>query len=225
MMAPEVHVVPADDDRHGAVGAHADEEEGGVLEAEAVVHGEEDAEAGEAEAERREGEEEAVPREVRARRHEHGEGEGGGPGGHRVQLGLDRVVVVGRDDGGGEVGVAVRGAVFFLLAKQLSYFPLSSILSPFLLPRPCGQRACGNVHDEAHVHEPADDDLGVTKDGADVAEGDLALVRVPTQVGLESGLEVGTLLLRQPLGVLGAVMWSLVECIYMYMHGVWVGVG
>lgn len=95
------------------------------------------------------------------------------------------------------------------------------------MPRPCGQRACRDVHDEAHIHEPADDDLGVAKDGADVAKGDLALVRIPTQVGLESGLEVGTLLLGQPLGVLGAVMWSLVGYIHTYipMHEVWIGVG
>lgn len=111
VVAAEVHVVPAHDDGQRAVGAHAHEEQRAVLQRQAVVHGEEDAEAGEREADGREDEEEPVLRPVRARGHEHGEDEGRGPGRHRVQLGLDRAVVVRLEDGGGEEGVAVRGPV------------------------------------------------------------------------------------------------------------------
>lgn len=84
MVAAQVHIEPANDDGHGAVGAHADEKERGVLELRAVVDGEEDAEPGQGHAHGPHGEGEAVAGAVAEHGHEHGEGEGGGPGGHAV---------------------------------------------------------------------------------------------------------------------------------------------
>ena len=46
VVAAEVEVEPADDDRKGGVGAHCDEEEGGVFEVRTRVDGQEDGEAG-----------------------------------------------------------------------------------------------------------------------------------------------------------------------------------
>lgn len=96
----------ADDDGHGAVGAHGDEEEGRVLEVVVGVLSEEDGEAGDGDGDGEEGEEEAVAEAVGGEGDEHGEGEGGGPGGDGVELRLDGGVAVGADDAGGEEGVA-----------------------------------------------------------------------------------------------------------------------
>lgn len=107
MVAAQVHVEPAHDDGHGAVGAHADQEQGGVLDVGMVVDGQEDGEARDGDADGPDGVGEAVAGEVAEDGDKHGEGEGGGPWGHAVKLGLDGAVVVGLDDGGGEVGVSV----------------------------------------------------------------------------------------------------------------------
>lgn len=64
MVAAEVHAEPADDDGEGGVGAHGDEEEGGVFEVGVFVGGEEDGEAGDGYGDGKEGEEEAVFEEV-----------------------------------------------------------------------------------------------------------------------------------------------------------------
>lgn len=110
MVAAQVHVEPADDDGHGAVRAHADEEERRVLDVRAIMDGEEDGEARDGDADGPQGVGEAVAGEVAADGDEHREGEGGGPGRHAVQLGLDGAVVVGLDNGGGEVGISVGGS-------------------------------------------------------------------------------------------------------------------
>lgn len=108
MVAAEVHGEPADDDGHGRVDAHGDEEEGRVLQAAVVVHGDEDAEAGDGEADGPHGEGEAVLQLVAEVRHDHGEGEGRRPRRHRVQLRADGRVPVALDDARREEGVAVR---------------------------------------------------------------------------------------------------------------------
>ncbi len=60
MVAAQVEVEPAHGHREGGVGAHGDEEEGGVFEVRVRVGGEEDGEAGNGHADGEEGEEEAV---------------------------------------------------------------------------------------------------------------------------------------------------------------------
>lgn len=106
MVAAQVHVEPADDDRHGAVGAHGDEEQGGVLDVPVGVHVQEDGEPGGGHGDGDQGEGEAVLGFVRGEGDHHGEDEGAGPGGDAVELGADRGVAVGSDDAWGEVGVA-----------------------------------------------------------------------------------------------------------------------
>lgn len=105
-VAAQVHGHPADDDGHGGVGAHGNEEEGGVLGARVVVDREERGGAGEGEEGGEEGEEEAVGGEVGEGGDQEGEEEGGGAGGDGVQLGFDGGVVVCFYYGGGEVGEA-----------------------------------------------------------------------------------------------------------------------
>lgn len=102
-VSAQVHRHPADDDGHGGVGAHGDEEEGGVFRMRVVVDREEDGCAGEGEEGGKEGEEEAVGGGVGEGGDEESEEEGGGVGGDGVQLGFDGGVVVGLDHGGGEV--------------------------------------------------------------------------------------------------------------------------
>ena len=109
MVAAEVEVEPADDDGEGGVGAHGDEEEGGVLEVGAGVHGEEDGEAGDGGGDGEEGEEEAVLQLVGEEGDDEGEDEGTGPRRHAVELGPDLRVAVRADDARGEEGVAVGG--------------------------------------------------------------------------------------------------------------------
>ena len=60
MMAAEVHVEPADDDRHGGVRAHGDEEQCRVFQLLVVVDGDEDGKAGNGDGDRDDGEDEAV---------------------------------------------------------------------------------------------------------------------------------------------------------------------
>ena len=107
VVAAEVQVEPAHDDGQGGVGAHGDEEEGGVLEVRARVDGEEDGEAGDGDGDGEQGEEEAVLELVGEVGDDEGEDEGAGPGGDAVELGADLRVAVCFDDAGGEEGVAV----------------------------------------------------------------------------------------------------------------------
>jgi len=67
-----------------------------------------------------------------------------------------------------------------------------------------GREVCVAVgrHDEAEVHQPAEPDAVVAHDGQHVAEGDAALGGVAAHVGLEARLDVGALVLAQPLGLL-----------------------
>lgn len=60
MMAAEVHVEPADNDGHGRVGTHGNEEEGGVLEISVLARGNEDGEAGDGDADGKYGKEKTM---------------------------------------------------------------------------------------------------------------------------------------------------------------------
>lgn len=71
-----------------------------------VMHGDEDAEAGDGDADGEDGEGEAVFAPVREGGHEHSESKSSGPWWDGVELGLDGAVAVGGDDAGGEVSVA-----------------------------------------------------------------------------------------------------------------------
>ena len=94
VVPPEVQIEPADDDGQGGVGAHGDEEKGGVLEVRPRVDGEEDGEAGDGNGDGEEGEEEAVLELVGEVGDDEGEDEGAGPGGDAVELGADLRVAV-----------------------------------------------------------------------------------------------------------------------------------
>ena len=122
MVAAEVEVEPADDDGEGGVGAHGDEEEGGVLEVRARVDGEEDGEAGDGDGDGDEGEEEAVLELVGEVGDDEGEDEGAGPGGDAVELGADLRVAVCFDDARGEEGVAVYRVGFGVSVALLRGF-------------------------------------------------------------------------------------------------------
>lgn len=118
-MAAQVHIEPADNNRHRRVRPHDDEEERAVLEGQVVVHREEDGKARDGDADGEHGEEEAVAREIGEHGDEHGEAESDGPGRDGVELCLYRAVIVGGDDGWAEVGVAVGGSMGFdELAKR-----------------------------------------------------------------------------------------------------------
>lgn len=112
MVAAQVHVIPADNDRHGAISTHADEKERGVLQVQAVVDVEEDGEAGKGDANGADGEGEAVASQVRGDGDEHTKAKRGSPGRDGVELSLDGAVLVGCDDGRAKVGVAVGWAVW-----------------------------------------------------------------------------------------------------------------
>jgi hypothetical protein len=66
--------------------------------------------------------------------------------------------------------------------------------------------------DEAKVHEPAEEDLEVFEDAADVTAADLALGSGLALVDLETGADVGTLVLGEPLGVFREVREAEEEC-------------
>ncbi len=108
-VAPEVHDVPADDNRAGGKSAHGDEVDGKVFGFEAVVDVHEDGEADDYEELAEEDVGHADAGEVGEEGEEEAEGEGGGDGGDGVELGLDGGVAEGFDDGGGEVGEGVDG--------------------------------------------------------------------------------------------------------------------
>lgn len=87
MVPSQVHIEPADDDRHRGVRPHDHEEECPILKGEVVVDCEEDAKAGNGDADWEDCEEEAVAREVGKYGDKHGEAEGDGPWRNGVELG------------------------------------------------------------------------------------------------------------------------------------------
>lgn len=107
MVAAEVEVEPADDNREGRVRAHGDEEQRRVFEVGPRVHGQYDGEAGDGHGCGDEREEEAVLELIGEEGDDEGEDEGTGPRRDAVQLGADLRVAVCSDDAGGEEGVAV----------------------------------------------------------------------------------------------------------------------
>lgn len=56
--------------------------------------------------------------------------------------------------------------------------------------------------DEAQVHEAAEPNTVIGHDGKNVAEADASLGGIAAGVGLQAGLDVGTLVLVEPLGLL-----------------------
>lgn len=107
VVAAEVEVEPADDDREGRVRAHGDEEQRRVLEVRPRVHGQQDGEAGDGHGGGDEREQEAVLELVGEEGDDEGEDEGAGPRRDAVQLGADLRVPICPDDARGEEGVAV----------------------------------------------------------------------------------------------------------------------
>ncbi|KAL9102738.1 MAG: hypothetical protein Q9163_002135 [Psora crenata] len=107
VVAAEVHVEPADDDRGGTIGAHCDEKEGAVLEVSVVVGDAEDDETRYGYGVAHEDEDKAVLEQVAEESDDQGEGEGGSPRGDAEQLCTDLAVAVRSDDGWGEIRVAV----------------------------------------------------------------------------------------------------------------------
>jgi len=107
MVAPEVHVEPADNYRHGGVGAHCDEEETSVFDVLVIVHGEHDCEARDRYRDGDDCEDETMFGEVRASSYDHCKCECAGPGWDRVELCLNGRVAVRLHDCGGEEGVSV----------------------------------------------------------------------------------------------------------------------
>lgn len=94
VMPAEVHGEPADDDGHGRVDAHGDEEESGVFEVVVRVHGDEDAETGDGDEYGEQGEGETMLELVAEEGDHHGEDEGGGPGRDGMELCLDWAVAI-----------------------------------------------------------------------------------------------------------------------------------
>lgn len=165
MVAAEVHVEPADDDGHGAVGAHGDEEEREVFDVRLGVDVEEDGEAGDGEGDGDEGEEEAVFGFVGEVGDYHGEGEGACPGGHAVELGPDLGVAVCSDDAGCEVGItwgrcSVSDDVYLLLSPVLDMERRSMEYSPI------------GGDDQSHVHETSNKDFEILEDVHDIFRSD-----------------------------------------------------
>lgn len=60
-------------------------------------------------------------------------------------------------------------------------------------------------HDEAKVHETANEDLKVPEHVDDIAQGDLAFRRIAPLVRAQACSDVGSLRLAEPLGVLGKI--------------------
>lgn len=108
MVAGQIHAVPTHNDGHGRVRAGTEEEEGCILGVDVVVDGQQHGEAGDGNADGYNGEEESVADPVAQERNHHGEAESNRPWRHRVQLCLDHAVVVRRDNGRAEKGIAVR---------------------------------------------------------------------------------------------------------------------
>lgn len=61
---------------------------------------------------------------------------------------------------------------------------------------PGGER---DIHDESHIHEAAEDDLGIAQDGEDIVESYLSLGCVPPEIGFQACFDVSSLILVEPL--------------------------
>lgn len=64
-------------------------------------------------------------------------------------------------------------------------------------------RESRDLHDETHVHDTPYEDLRISEGSEHVVEGDLALMSILPEVSLETGSEVSSLLLVQPLRIFG----------------------
>ena len=89
MVTREVHIEPADNDRHSRIGPYRHEKERPVFNVRVGVLGEEDAETSNADGCQGYGEEEAVAEEIAEVGHDQGGREGGGPGRDGTELDLD----------------------------------------------------------------------------------------------------------------------------------------
>ncbi len=108
MMAAEVEVVPAYNDRHSAVGAHGYEEECCVLQIRPLLDGEQDAEASYGDGDGDQCECESMFCLVREVGYQHGEEEGAGPRRNAVKLRANRSVPVTLDYSGGKECVTMQ---------------------------------------------------------------------------------------------------------------------
>lgn len=107
MVTSEIHIEPADDDGHGRVGTHRDEEECSILKISVMVDGDQDGEASNGHADGDDAKEEAMLELVREEGDDHCKAKGARPRRDTMQLGLNRAVTVGCDDGRREEGVAI----------------------------------------------------------------------------------------------------------------------
>jgi len=107
MVAAQIHVEPADDYRHGGVGAHGDEEETRVFNVLVVVHRKHDCEARDSYRNGDDSKGESMLREVRASGYDHCECKGTGPRWDRVKLCLDWRVAVRLHDCWREESVSI----------------------------------------------------------------------------------------------------------------------
>ena len=98
MMAAEVHVEPADYDRHGTIRAHSDEEKRRILYVRLVVHCEKDRKSGYGNKDGNQCESESMFHLVGEECDDHGEDEGACPRRNAVQLRANRSVSVATDD-------------------------------------------------------------------------------------------------------------------------------
>lgn len=101
----QVEVEPANNDGHGGVAAHRDEEQGCILEIGAVVDREEDGEAGDGDGDGNKSEQETVSCFIRDISKYHREAESHSPRWHRVELRADRGVTICGDDAWREEGI------------------------------------------------------------------------------------------------------------------------
>ena len=108
VMAAKVQVKPADDDWHGAVSAHGDQEQGRVLYVPMRVHGQKDGKTADGDKDWDQSESEAVLDSIREVGDYHGENECARPWWHTVELRADLRVIVGSDDGWSEEGISGR---------------------------------------------------------------------------------------------------------------------
>lgn len=97
MMATEVHVEPADYNRHGTIRAHGDEKKRRILRVRLVVHREKDRKSGDGDEDGDQCEGESVLGFVGEECNDHGEDEGACPRWNAVQLGTNLTVSVTPD--------------------------------------------------------------------------------------------------------------------------------
>ena len=106
MMSAQIHAEPAHNHRHGRVHSHGRHEQSSILQRQVVVYEHENDQAGDRNANRENRVQEAVAGRVARCCHDHGEDESHSPRRDRVQLRLNRTIVVRLEDGGRKVRVA-----------------------------------------------------------------------------------------------------------------------